>query len=104
MTILGTELTGPLGLGLAICGLFLIGALVAAAYRLLVGPSLADRVVALDLITMLLVAFLVVFTLASGMRAYIYAAIALALIGFLATVAFARYIERTEGTELEEHD
>ncbi len=104
MTILGTELAGPLGWGLAICALFLIGALVAAAWRLITGPSLADRVVALDLITMLLVAFLVVFTLASGVRAYIYAAIALALIGFLATVAFARYIERTRDPETERRD
>jgi multicomponent Na+:H+ antiporter subunit F len=104
MTILGTELSGPLGWGLAICALFLIGALVAAAWRLITGPSLADRVVALDLITMLLVAFLVVFTLASGIRAYIYAAIALALIGFLATVAFARYIERTKDTDWEGRD
>jgi multicomponent Na+:H+ antiporter subunit F len=96
--ILGTELTGPLGLGLAICALFLIGSLVAAIWRLIAGPSLADRVVALDLLTMLLVAFLVVFAMASEIRAYIYAAIALALIGFLATVAFARYIERTKGT------
>jgi multicomponent Na+:H+ antiporter subunit D len=105
MTILGThDLFGPLAIGVAVCALFLIGALIAATYRLIVGPSLADRVVALDLITMLLVAFLVVFTLASGIRAYIYAAIALALIGFLATVAFARYIERTRGTELEHHD
>jgi multicomponent Na+:H+ antiporter subunit F len=97
--ILGTTLAGPLGWATAICALFLIGALVAATYRLIVGPSLADRVVALDLITMLLVAFLVVFTLASGMGAYIYAAIALALVGFLVTVAFARYIERAEHTD-----
>ena len=102
--ILGTEATGLLGLSLEICALCLIGALVCAAYRLIVGPSLADRVVALDLITMLMVAFLVVFTLASGIQAYIYAAIALALIGFLSTVAFARYIERTKGTPLEHHD
>jgi multicomponent Na+:H+ antiporter subunit F len=104
MTILGTELAGPLGFGLAICALCLIGALVAATWRLVVGPSLADRVVALDLITMLLVAFLVIFTLAIVTRSYIYAAIALALIGFLATVAFARYIERTKNTDLEGHD
>jgi multicomponent Na+:H+ antiporter subunit F len=97
--ILGTTLAGPLGWGIAVCALFLMGALVAATYRLLVGPSLADRVVALDLITMLLVAFLVVFTLASGIHAYLFAAIALALIGFLVTVAFARYIERADHTD-----
>lgn len=104
MTILGTETTGILGLGLEICAFCLLVGLVAATWRLIAGPSLADRAVALDLITGLLVAFLVVFTLASGIRAYIYAAIAFALIGFLTTVAFARYIERTKGTELEGHD
>ncbi|CAN5735819.1 hypothetical protein BH23PSE1_BH23PSE1_12670 [soil metagenome] len=103
MIVLGTTLVGPLGWGIAICAFFLIAALVAATWRLLTGPSLADRVVALDLLTMLLVAFLVLFTIASGVRAYVYAAIALALIGFLATVAFARYIERTiEPAEEEE--
>lgn len=100
--ILGTELTGPLGIGLALCALFILCALGAAVYRLIKGPTLPDRVVALDLITMLLVAFLVVFTLASGVEAYIYAAITLALIGFLATVAFARYIERARGMGSEE--
>jgi multicomponent Na+:H+ antiporter subunit F len=94
MNILGTELTGVLGVALAICGFCVVVALLAAAWRLLRGPSLADRVVALDMITMLLVVFLVVFALASGVRAYVYAAIGLALIGFLATVAFAHYIER----------
>jgi multicomponent Na+:H+ antiporter subunit F len=94
VSILGTELTGVMGAATGICALFIILALIAAAWRLLTGPSLADRVVALDMVTMLLVVFLVVFSMASGITAYIYAAIALALIGFLATVAFARYIER----------
>jgi multicomponent Na+:H+ antiporter subunit F len=94
ISILGTELAGVMGAAMGICALFIIFALVAAAWRLLTGPSLADRVVALDMVTMLLVVFLVVFSMASGITAYIYAAIALALIGFLATVAFARYIER----------
>ena len=77
--------------------LCLIVALLAAAYRLLTGPTLADRVVALDLVSMLLVVFLVVFTMVSGVDAYIYAAIGLALIAFLGTVAFAHYIDRTRG-------
>ncbi len=89
--------TGLFGGALAISMLFLIVALLAAAWRLLTGPSLADRVVALDLVSMLLVVFLVVFKLVSGVDAYIYVGIALALISFLATVAFAHYIDRTEG-------
>ena len=49
------------------------------------------------MVSMLLVVFLVVFRMVSGVNAYMYAAISLALIAFLATVAFAHYIDRTEG-------
>jgi multicomponent Na+:H+ antiporter subunit F len=95
--IIGTVATGVLGGALALATLFLIVALLAAAWRLLTGPTLADRVVALDLVSMLLVVFLVVFTMVSGVGAYIYAGICLALISFLGTVAFAHYIERSRG-------
>ena len=50
---------------------------------------------------MLLVVFLVVFRLASGVEAYIFVAIGLALISFLATVAFANYIDRAGGPDRE---
>lgn len=56
---------------------------------------LPDRIVALDLVTFLTVAFLGVFCIASGQTAFLDVAIALALVGFLATAAFARYVERT---------
>ena len=88
---------GVLGVALFVTVLCLIVALLAAAWRLLTGPTLPDRVIALDLVSMLLVVFLVVFKLVSGVNAYIYAGIALALISFLATVAFAHYIDRTTG-------
>lgn len=95
--IVETAVPGILGAALTLTVLCLIGALIAAAARLLRGPTLADRVVALDLISVLLVVFLVVFRLVSGINAYIYVAIGLALIAFLATVAFAHYIERSQG-------
>ena len=95
--IIETDLTGPLVLALDITVVCLVLALLAATWRLLVGPTLADRVVALDMVSMLLVVFLVVFRMVSGVNAYMYAAISLALIAFLATVAFAHYIDRTEG-------
>ena len=88
---------GVLGVALFVTVLCLIVALLAAAWRLLTGPTLPDRVVALDLVSMLLVVFLVVFKLVSGVNAYIYAGISLALVAFLATVAFAHYIDRTTG-------
>ncbi len=92
---LGFEAGGALGAGIAVAMLCLVAAFLAALYRLLRGPSLADRVVALDFLSMLMVVFLVVFRMASGVGAYIYVAIALALIAFLATIAFAHYLERS---------
>jgi multicomponent Na+:H+ antiporter subunit F len=95
--IIETDLTGPLAIALDITVVCLVLALLAATWRILVGPTLADRVVALDMVSMLLVVFLVVFRMVSGVNAYMYAAISLSLIAFLATVAFAHYIDRTEG-------
>jgi len=65
-----------------------------AMVRLIKGPSLPDRVVALDTMTVLIVAFCGLYTLDSGSTAFLDVAIVLALIGFLATVALARFVER----------
>ncbi len=97
MTILGLTLAGPLGFALAATALMLTIALALCTWRLLVGPSLSDRVVALDAISILLVAFFVVFAMASGVGSYLDVAIVMSLVAFLATVAFARFIERTIG-------
>jgi len=67
--------------------------LVCACIRLIIGPSRADRVVSLDLITVLLVAIAAQLSLLYEVAAYLDLGLAIALIGFLATVAFARYIE-----------
>jgi multisubunit Na+/H+ antiporter MnhF subunit len=95
--ILDIAASGVLGAALAITALLLVAALLAAAWRLFVGPNLADRIVALDMVSMVMVVFLVLFKLISGNNAYMYAAIALALIAFLATVAFANYLDRSRG-------
>ncbi|MEM8569578.1 MAG: monovalent cation/H+ antiporter complex subunit F [Pseudomonadota bacterium] len=89
--------TGLYGAALQVTTGCVILAVLAAAYRIFVGPTLADRVIALDMVTVLLVVFLVLMNLVSGIGAYIYVAIGLALISFLATVAFAHFIERDQG-------
>ena len=63
-------------------------------YRLMRGPSLADRVVALDMLALLGIGFIGIVAVATEEYAYLDVAIALALVGFLATAAFARYIYR----------
>lgn len=76
----------------------LLAALALSFVRLAKGPSLPDRVVALDLITVLAVAFSALYAIAADHEAYLDVAIALALVAFLATIAFARFVERRNAT------
>jgi multisubunit Na+/H+ antiporter MnhF subunit len=62
--------------------------------RLIKGPSLPDRVVAMDLLGVLVVGVIVVLAASTGVRAALDAAIVIALIGFVGTVAYATYVER----------
>lgn len=66
--------------------------------RLLLGPTLADRVVALDLIAFLSIAFIGVYSIDTGHEAFLDIAITLALVAFLGTIAFARFIIKHDDT------
>jgi multicomponent Na+:H+ antiporter subunit F len=63
-------------------------------YRLLRGPSMADRVVALDLVAMLTVGLIVHHAIFSGQPVYLRAAIVVGLVAYMGTVAFAYFIEK----------
>ncbi len=102
--IIDTELTGLMAIAVDLATILLILAFVLTSVRLVLGPTLPDRVVALDLLTMLIVAFLALFALATGIGAYLDAAVALALVGFLATVAFARFIDRAPANAKEDDE
>lgn len=65
-----------------------------AFIRLVRGPTLPDRVVALDLFAVLSTAFLTIYAIDTDQQVFLDVAIVLALIAFLGTVAFALYIER----------
>ena len=60
--------------------------------RLIRGPTLPDRILALDLITTLGIGFVVLVAILTGFHLYLDIAIALGLVGFLSTVALARYV------------
>lgn len=64
--------------------------------RLLKGPSLPDRVVALDQIAALAVGAIAIYSVLTERKVYLDAALALALIAFLSTVAFAHYLLKRE--------
>lgn len=72
----------------------LVSALFLALVRLRRGPSLADRVVALDLMAAIAVGLISTSILTTGETAYLQVAAAIALLSFLGTVAYAHYIER----------
>ncbi|WP_108259683.1 monovalent cation/H+ antiporter complex subunit F [Mangrovicoccus ximenensis] len=69
--------------------------LVLAFFRLVKGPSLPDRVVALDMMTLMLVVFCGLTAISFGHGEFLDVALVLAIVGFLATVALARYAERS---------
>lgn len=62
--------------------------------RLVRGPSLMDRVVALELIAGLVAGVVAVYAIGTDDPALIDVAIALALVAFIGAVAFARYAEQ----------
>ena len=67
-------------------------AFVLGIIRLVRGPTLADRILALDLITTLAVGYIATFAIKTSFTLYLDIAIAIALLGFLSTVALARYL------------
>lgn len=72
----------------------LTAALFITFVRLARGPSLPDRVVALDLTAVIAVGIIATYAIDAGQRVLLDAALIVALVGFLGTVAFARYVER----------
>jgi multicomponent Na+:H+ antiporter subunit F len=85
----------------------LISILLALA-RLIKGPAAADRIVALDLISILIVAFLAAYSIYAAETSFLDVAIGYALIAFLGTVALARFLirsalKKSENPETEEN-
>jgi multicomponent Na+:H+ antiporter subunit F len=70
-------------------------ALILAFVRLVRGPDLPDRVVALDLMTALVMGIIAAYGIGAGQPVFLDVAIVLALVSFVATVAFAAYVERS---------
>lgn len=73
-------------------GLVLVGcAALIGTLRLWRGPTLADRVVALDMMTSAVIGFCGLFAVRTGIEGYLDIAVALALVSFVSVVALARY-------------
>ncbi len=88
MTIVAEITLAVLGVSLAL-----------ALFRLVRGPSLPDRVVALDLIGTLVVGVIAAYAVATHQSVYIRDAIVLSVISFLGTTAFAYYVGKGDGND-----
>jgi len=66
--------------------------LILTVVRTVKGPTLPDRIVALDMLVAVGIGFIAVFGVLTRYYLYIDVAITLGLVGFLATVAFARFV------------
>ncbi|TVQ43433.1 MAG: cation:proton antiporter [Saprospirales bacterium] len=63
--------------------------------RIIIGPSLPDRVIAFDLIGTITIGMIAIYSLTTGVESYLDAAIILSLILFLGAVAFAYYMRKS---------
>ncbi len=72
--------------------LIMVALLIPAAYRVIVGETLPDRLLAVDLITTLLIGIMVLLALVEESEAFIDMAIALAAFSFIGSISIARYI------------
>lgn len=63
-------------------------------YRLIKGPDAPDRVLALDTLYVNAIALIILLGLTLGTRMYLEAALLIAVMGFVGTVAMAKYLKR----------
>ena len=83
-------ITGAVYFGIACIGI----AMALNVYRLVVGPDALDRVVALDTLYVNLIAMLVLVGIHLGTAVFFEAALLIAMMGFVGTVALAKYLRR----------
>lgn len=88
-----------LAASLLIAQIFLTLAMAAAALRILSGPRAQDRVLGMDTLYVNAMLLLLVFGIGSGTTLYFEVALAIGLLGFVATVAMAKFLMRGEVIE-----
>jgi multicomponent Na+:H+ antiporter subunit F len=73
-------------------GGFLLIAFIISLYRLVQGPTINDRIVALDLIASIAMGFILVYSISIDKPIYFDVAIAIALVSFMGTVGISTYL------------
>lgn len=87
-------------IALVIVALSMLGMLV----RVIIGPSLADRVVALDAMGIQLMAIVALFSIFLGTKYMIVAILLIGILAFLGTAVFAKYMDKGKVIEHDNND
>ncbi|MFD2670430.1 Na(+)/H(+) antiporter subunit F1 [Marinicrinis sediminis] len=85
---------------LVIIALAILGCL----YRVLKGPSMSDRIIALDMIGVNLIAMVAIISIMLNTQAFLEIILLIGILAFLGTIAFSKYIERGVVIEHERDD
>ncbi|MBL0947852.1 MAG: K+/H+ antiporter subunit F [Brevundimonas sp.] len=88
-------LSWALGFALACISL----ALLLSLYRLVRGPTSGDRILSVDTLTINVIALIVVFGVAEATQTYFEAALLLAMVAFVGTVAYCKFLLRGDIVE-----
>jgi multicomponent K+:H+ antiporter subunit F len=83
-----------LSIALIIAFTLVAAALLLSLWRLLIGPDAPDRILALDTLYVNTIALLVLLGILLGSDLYFEAALLIALMGFVGTVALCKYLLR----------
>ncbi len=95
MTLATNLMTWTLYAAFAIVALSQLIALI----RLLIGPGTGDRILALDTMFINALGLIVLLGISQGTAIYFEASLIIAMLGFVSTVAYARYVLRGDVIE-----
>ncbi|MBB5497055.1 monovalent cation/H+ antiporter complex subunit F [Paraburkholderia sp. MM5384-R2] len=79
---------------LRIAAVLIFFAILFGVIRLVIGKTLVDRIVAIDMLTVVSLSLIALYAQVSGRFVYIDVALVYALLSFLAVLAIARFLER----------
>lgn len=82
---------------ITICELLLTLSVLAGFYRLVKGPNVVDRIIAFDLIVLIVVAFTALLSISEGTAHFVELILIVSLLGFLSTVALVMAMETPSG-------
>jgi multicomponent Na+:H+ antiporter subunit F len=77
-----------------VAAVLILGAILLGITRLVLGPTLIDRIVAIDMLTIISISLIILYAHVSGRFVYVDVALVYGLLSSLAVLAIARFLEK----------